>query len=126
MSGPNTSTSETVKQQAQNAAAEVKAQAPKAAKAATKAADDLGAAGAPFMKLPGETFRFASHRFDRQMTHMKTLMGCRSPADFFDAQSRFATEAVEEYIEEAQRVVDLASEIGTDYIAAWGESVRKT
>ena len=103
-----------------------KQQTAKGARAAKQAGQEIFDGSTAFMKLPEETFRFASHRFDRQMNHVKELMGCRSPSEYFDCQSRFATEAVEEYMEEAKRVTDLASEIGTEYLSRVANTADKT
>lgn len=57
-----------------------------------------------------ECARFVSRRMERHMEHYRTLLGCRDPMQVIDAQSRFAQHMAEDYMEESQAMVDIATQ----------------
>lgn len=72
-----------------------------------------------------ETTRFMAKRFEEDMTSQRELAGCRSPSEALELYSAFTRKAMQDYLEEAGKVSDIASEM-TRACATFGETLTAT
>jgi len=69
-----------------------------------------------------ETTRFVAKRLEEDLSSHRALAACRTPSEALDVCGAFTRRAINDYMEEAGKVSDLASEM-TRACAVFGESL---
>lgn len=69
-----------------------------------------------------ETTRFVAKRLEEDLASQRELAACRTPTEAMEVCGAFTRRAVQDYMEEAAKVGDIASAI-TRACAAFGESL---
>jgi hypothetical protein len=65
-------------------------------------------------RMHDETMRFARERFTKEFETVVQLTRCTNPGEALAVQAEFANRLAEDYITEAQRMIELVSEMTTE------------
>lgn len=60
-----------------------------------------------------ESVRFMTERLQKDMETQKAMLGCTSPTELMELQTKFLQDALEDYTQEATRMLKLMSRTGT-------------
>lgn len=67
-----------------------------------------------WMDLMSESARFMTERLRTDMETQKALMACKTPAELMDVQSEFLTTAMQQYADEAARMLEMTVKASED------------
>lgn len=67
-----------------------------------------------WMDLMSESARFMTERLKTDLETQKALMACRTPAELVEVQAKFLNTAMQQYADEAARVMDMAMKASKD------------
>ncbi len=66
------------------------------------------------MDMMTESARFVTDRLQADMKTQKALMACRTPAQLMEVQTEFLNTAMQQYADQAARVVDMTMKASKD------------
>lgn len=67
-----------------------------------------------WMDMMSESARFMMERLQADLETQQALLACRTPADIMEVQANFVNTAMQQYAQEAARLMDMTMKASTD------------